>query len=133
MSYSINRVTVIGNLGNDPQTGVGKNSGVAWASFRLACNESWKDVSGEVHKRTDWVQVVAFNGLAKSLARLASGDQVAVDGRLRSREYVDRGQKRTVVEILATTVQFLKDRPVDDVPAETAAGANLPEDDDIPF
>ena len=135
MSYSINRVIVIGNLGGDPQTGFGKKSGVAWASFRLASNESWKDAGGEVKKRTDWFQVVAFNGLAKTLSRLASGDGVAVEGRLRSRDYVVNGEKRSAVEILATNVRFLslKDRQGDETPAAPDSSLAQPEDDDIPF
>ena len=135
MSNSINRVTVTGNLGDDPRTGESK-SGRAWASIRLACNRSWKDAGGQARTRTDWFPVVAFNGLAKSLSHLAKGDQIAVDGHLQSREYTDgEGKKRTVVEIVAEEVQFLrlKDRPVDDGPAEPAAGGNPPEDDDIPF
>jgi single-strand DNA-binding protein len=135
----VNIVSMIGYLGADPVVEV-SNSGVTYARFSLACNQAWKASNGDRKKRTDWFQVVAFNGLAKTLVHLRKGDQVAVGGRLQSKTYVDKhGVTRTVVEIVATTVQFLrlKDRPVagaqDD--CESSPGDDLGPgyEDDIPF
>jgi single-strand DNA-binding protein len=141
MSNGINSVILLGYLGADPVVGQ-SGSGVVYAQFSLACKQSWKDGSGNRRQRTDWFRVVAFNGLATTLGRLQTGDQVAVSGRLQSKVYEDRqGVKRTVVEIVATTVEFLrlKDRPAAGEPEPAAADAGEPfgegygDDDDIPF
>jgi single-strand DNA-binding protein len=137
----INSVVIHGNLGADP---VVKESGkgVTYAQFSMACNQVWKDRDGNRRERADWFRVVAFNGLAATLARLQKGDQVAVAGRLQSRVYKDDlGVNRTVVEIVATTVEFLrlKDRPVGGEPELTGAvdgepfGDGYEGDDEIAF
>ena len=89
MSNSINSVNILGYLGGNPNVGVSQG-GVASAQLSLGCNQSWKDRGGNPQKRTDWIRVVAFNGLATSLARLQKGDQVAVSGRLQSKIYKDK-------------------------------------------
>ena len=136
----INSVVIHGNLGADP---VVKESGkgVTYAQFSMACNQVWKDGSGNPRERADWFRVVAFNGLAATLARLQKGDQVAVAGRLQSRVYKDDlGVNRTIVEIVATTVEFLrlKDRPAGSPPEGGGAsveplGEGYDETEDIPF
>ncbi len=141
MSHGINSVILLGYLGANPVVGQ-SGSGVVYAQFRLACNQAWKDGSGNRHQRTDWFRVVAFNGLATTLDRLQTGDQVAVSGRLQSKVYEDRqGVKRTVVEIVATTVEFLrlKDRPAAGEPEPAGAADDEPfgdgyeGGDDIPY
>jgi single-strand DNA-binding protein len=143
MSNGINSVVLVGYLGAAPVVGESKG-GVNYAQLNLACNQSWKVKGGDLKKRTDWFRVVAFNGLAKTLARLDKGDQIAVSGRLQSKTYQDKqGVSRTVVEIVATTVQFLrlKDRAAagerEDAEAtgveSFGAGYDEETDEDIPF
>jgi single-strand DNA-binding protein len=135
---NINSVSIVGNLGAAPVVGQSQN-GVDYAQFNLACNQSWRVKGGDLKKRTDWFRVVAFNGLAKTLARLDKGDQVAVSGRLQSQTYEKDGVSRTVVEIVATTVQFLrlKDRAAagegEDAGATGVEPLGAGYDDDIPF
>jgi single-strand DNA-binding protein len=136
----LNVAALIGNLGAAPVIGESK-SGVVYAQFSIAINQRWKDRGGESRERTDWIRVVAFNGLAKTLGRLDKGDQVAVHGRLQSQTYMDRrsGEKRTVVEVVALSVDFLrlKNRPADtDGDTELdleSPGADYADVDDIPF
>jgi single-strand DNA-binding protein len=136
MSNSINLVVLTGYLGAAPKIGESKD-GVAYAHFSLATNFSWKDGRGDKHERTDWHRIVAFNGLAKSLARLGTGDQVTVEGRLKTDVYEKDGVRHTSVEVVANKVQFmnLKGKGTDSAiaaPAEMEP-VGAPEDDDIPF
>ncbi|HEX4955069.1 MAG TPA: single-stranded DNA-binding protein [Thermoanaerobaculia bacterium] len=128
----MNHVTLIGYVGGEVESG--EKNGQAWARFSLATNEVWTGKDGEKQGRTDWHQVVAFNGLSKTLGRLGKGDLVAVDGKLRTDTYEKDGEKRRSVRIMAREVKFLrlKDRgheetapPEDEMP--------LSDDGDIPF
>ncbi len=118
---SINSVTLTGYLGAAPD--IQESRGTTFARFRMATNAVWT-ANGERRERTDWHQVVAFNGLAKSLAHLAKGDQVAVHGRLQTSQWERDGQKRTTVEIVASEVEFLrlKDRAPAAEPAASPKG-----------
>jgi single-strand DNA-binding protein len=123
---AVNRVTVIGNLGGDPQTR-SLPSGDSVANFSLATTERFKDRNGAQQERTEWHRIVAFGKLADTCAQyLAKGRQVYVEGRLTTREYEakDGSGKRYRTEIVARQVRFLGRRG--DAPtAETS--------DDIPF
>jgi single-strand DNA-binding protein len=125
-SKSINLVFLIGHLGAAPEIGESKN-GVAYAKFSMATNNSWKDARGDRQERTDWHRVVAFNGLAKTLAQLGTGDKVGVQGRLKTDSYEKDGVRHTSVEIVANQIQFLVLKGRDVAPAESV------EDDDIPY
>jgi single-strand DNA-binding protein len=101
----MNQVTLIGRLGKDPK--IEESNGTVFARFSLATNRRWKDAGGERQERTDWHQVVAFNGLARSLESRKSGDRVAVHGRLQSRAYEVDAERRTAYEMVAAEVEFL--------------------------
>lgn len=129
---NINTVTLTGNLGAAPEIRNPKSTVVA--TFSLATNLAWTNGDGERRERTDWHRVVAFNGLAKTLEQLGKGDQVAVQGRLQTRHYVKDGETRTVVEVVASQVEFLRLRSRSNTAAPAAEPpAPQPEDDDIPF
>jgi single-stranded DNA-binding protein len=70
----MNSVQLIGNLGASPE--INESKGTTYARFRLAINQRWVDGEGKKQQRADWIQVAAFNGLAKSLEALGKGDQV---------------------------------------------------------
>ncbi|MGC9272237.1 single-stranded DNA-binding protein, partial [Acidiphilium sp.] len=92
MAGSMNRVTLIGNLGNDPEIRVTQAGGKV-ASMSLATSESWTDKrSGERQERTEWHRIVVWTeGLIGVIEKYcAKGDKVMVEGALRTRKWVDQ-------------------------------------------
>ena len=88
MARGINKVILIGNLGNDPDTRY-TSSGAAVANVSIATSESWKDrESGEQQERTEWHRVVFFGRLAEIVSEyLRKGSQIYVEGRLQTRKW----------------------------------------------
>ena len=106
---SLNRVTLIGNLGQDPEVKY-MQSGDAVASFSLATSESWKDkTSGEAQERTEWHRCVAWRKLAEIVGQYAKkGQKLYVEGRLTTRKWTDKeGQERYTTEIQVNDVILL--------------------------
>lgn len=116
---SLNRVTLIGNLGADPEVRYTQNS-EAIATIRIATTESHKDkASGERKEITEWHRIVFFNRLAEVVGEyLKKGSSIYVEGRIQTRKWQDKeGQDRYVVEIIANEMQMLGSRSSDkDVP-----------------
>lgn len=103
----MNTVILIGNLGRDPETKF-LPSGQAVCNFSIAINEKWKDRDGEAKERTEWARIVVFGKQAESCGQyLAKGRQVAVNGRMQTREYEKDGQKHWITEVIADRVEFL--------------------------
>lgn len=112
MARGINKVIIVGNLGQDPETRY-MPSGSAVTNFTVATNESWKDKqTGEQKERTEWHRVAMFNRLAEIAAEyLRKGSQVYVEGKLRTRKWQDRdGNDRYTTEIIADEMQMLGGR-----------------------
>ncbi len=107
----INRVTLIGNLGRDPEVRRLDN-GVAVAKFSVATNESYKDKSGEWQTQTEWHDVILWRQLAERAERdLKKGKLVYIDGKLTHRKYQDKeGNDRYVTEVVANTYRLLEKR-----------------------
>jgi single-strand DNA-binding protein len=105
---SVNKVLLIGRLGNNPEIRY-TNTGTAVANFNLATSESWNDKQGAKQERTEWHRVVVWGKLAELCEKyLAKGRQCFVEGRLQTRSWDDKdGNKRYTTEIVASTVQFL--------------------------
>lgn len=106
---SVNKVILIGRLGQDPELKY-TPSGAAVCNFSLATSESWNDkATGEKQERTEWSRIVVWGKLAELCNQyLAKGRQAFVEGRLQTRSWEDdAGNKRYSTEINATTVQFL--------------------------
>jgi single-strand DNA-binding protein len=103
MSGSLNKVTLIGNLGQDPEIRRTQD-GRPIANFTLATTESWRDrQSGEKRDRTEWHRIVIFSeGLAKVAEQyLKKGMKVYIEGQLQTRSWDDQqGQKRYTTEIV---------------------------------
>jgi len=111
---SLNRATIIGYLGQDPELHNLTTSRQPVASFAVATDESFTDKEGNRQERVDWHQVVVYGKLAETCHKyLSKGRQIYVEGRLRTREYEarDNGGKRYRTEIIAQRVQFLGPRP----------------------
>ena len=134
---SLNRAILIGNLVRDPDLRYTAGSG-AVTNLRLAVNRTFT-VQGDKREEALFIDVVAWGKQAEACAEyLTEGSAVLVDGRLQSREYEAKdGGKRTVVEVVADTVQFLTRKP--GAPAATGAGAEIlagsaaDANDDVPF
>lgn len=103
----INKVTLVGNLGSDPE--VKKTSAQATVTtFSLATNRSWiKD--GQKHDHTEWHRIVVWGKLAETCGEyLSKGRQVYIEGRIQTRAWEDdKGQKRYTTEVVAQQVLFL--------------------------
>ncbi len=112
MARGINKVILIGNLGNDPEVRY-MPSGSAVANVSLATSESWRDKqTGEQNERTEWHRVVFFSRLAEIVGEyLRKGSKVYVEGRLQTRKYTDKsGVERYSTEIVADNMQMLDSR-----------------------
>lgn len=111
MARGVNKVILVGNLGNDPETRY-MPSGGAVTNITVATSESWKDKnSGQAQERTEWHRVVFFNKLAEIAGEyLRKGSKVYVEGSLRTREWEKDGVKRYTTEIVASEMQMLDSR-----------------------
>ena len=99
---SVNKVTLIGNLGQDPEVRTA-NSGSKIVSLSIATSESWKDQSGERQERTEWHRVVIFNDRLAEVAEryLRKGSKAYVEGKLQTRKWQDRsGVERYSTEVV---------------------------------
>ena len=148
MARGVNKVILIGNLGQDPEVRYMPN-GNAVANVTLATSESWKDKnSGEMQERTEWHRIVFFRRLAEIAGEyLKKGSKIYVEGRLQTRKWQDQnGQDRYTTEIVADQMQMLDSRGGGSAafegnsqgraPAqaqEQAPASNDGFDDDIPF
>lgn len=153
MAGSINRVVIVGNLTRDPELRA-TPGGTSVCSLRIAVNDRVKDqTSGEWTDKANYFSVDVFGGQGERCAQwLSRGRQVAIEGRLRWREWETQdGHKREAVTIVADNVQFIGPRdgsgagPMQGGAPQRNAGApfkeeglNAPaggdfEDDDIPF
>jgi len=114
VSRSLNKVTLIGNLGNDPEirTTTGGNK---VAQFSLATTRQWNSASGEKQEKTEWHKCVAWNqgtrgtGLADIIEKyVKKGDKLYVEGRLEYRQYEDKEkQTKYVTEINVREILLL--------------------------
>lgn len=112
MARGVNKVILVGNLGVDPEIRY-MPSGAAVANLRLATTDQWKDKqSGERQERTEWHTVVMFGRLAEIAGEyLRKGNQIYVEGSLRTRKWQDRdGNDRFSTEIVARDMQMLGGR-----------------------
>jgi|SRR5271165_1040099 len=127
MSGYLNKATLIGNLGQDPEVRTTQSGGKV-VTLSIATSESWKDPqSGERRERTEWHRVVIFNeGLGTIAERyLTKGAKVYVEGQIRTRKWQDQsGADRYSTEIHLTPyngeIKFLDSRK----PGERASGGN---------
>ncbi len=158
---SVNRVTLIGNLGRDPEMRY-LPSGEAVASFSIATTEQWKDKQGNKQERTDWHRIEFIGRTAEVCGEyLKKGMPVYVEGRIQYDKWTDKeGQEKTLTKIRGDRMQMLGskggggggggDAPYDDggdsaprpsaarppagAPAGGAKKSKLDDfDDDIPF
>jgi len=116
MARSVNKVTLIGNLGNDPEMKA-LPSGNQVANLCIATTDSWRDKnSGEMQERTEWHRVVCFERLAEICGQyLRKGSRIYIEGSLRTRSWEQDGQKRYTTEIIGREMMMLDGRGDTDV------------------
>ena len=118
----INRVILVGNLGKDPDVITFEN-GVKKASFSLATSESYKNRDGNRVDQTEWHNIILWRGLADIAERfLRKGNQIYLEGKLRTRTYELDGVKKYITEIFGDNMTMLGSRrDSSEVPSEIAA------------
>ena len=136
---SLNKVTLIGNLGKDPEVSY-LGSGVPVAKFTMATGERWKDAEGNVQEKTEWHNIVAWRKLAEICGQyLKKGSKVYIEGKLTTRSWDDKntGVKKYMTEIVVDDLIMLDSKGQamegvqDNAPAVSDAG---PADkEDLPF
>lgn len=112
----INKVILVGNLGKDPEVRY-LEGGIAVANFPVATTESFRDKNGNKQEQTEWHQIVLWRKLAEVAEKyLRKGQQVYLEGKIRSRSWEDKdGNKRYTTEIFGDVLTILS-RPQTDNP-----------------
>jgi single-strand DNA-binding protein len=126
-SRGINKVIIVGNLGQDPETRH-MPSGGAVTNLSIATSETWKDKqTGEQKENTEWHRVVFFNRLAEIAGEyLKKGSKVYVEGRLQTRKWQDKdGNDRYSTEIVANEMQMLDSRGGGGGGGDYGGGSNM--------
>ncbi|TLU87696.1 MAG: single-stranded DNA-binding protein [Chlorobium sp.] len=109
MAKGLNKVMLIGHLGNDPELRT-TSSGQSVANFTLATNENFKDSNGNLQERTEWHRIITWGKLAEICNQyLKKGRQVYIEGRLQTRSWDDAksGEKKYTTEIVCSDMQML--------------------------
>jgi len=141
MSRGINKVIIIGNLGQDPEVRYSQTN-IAVSAITVATSETWKDKqTGENKEQTEWHRCVAYKRTAEIIGEyLQKGSKVYIEGKLKTRKWKDKdGIERYTTEVIINELQML-DGPRKQSTAEPgkqpAQEPYLPPDDfddDIPF
>jgi len=119
MSKGVNKVIILGNVGQDPETKF-TASGTAIANLSVATSESWKDKqTGQQVDKTEWHRVVAFNRLAEIIGEyVKKGSKVYIEGKITTRKWQDQGgADRYTTEIVASEMQMLSAKSGQVIPA----------------
>jgi single-strand DNA-binding protein len=107
MARSVNKVILVGNLGQDPEIKT-TPQGKQVATINIATSESYKDSAGEWHTNTEWHRITLWDYLAESAQKnLKKGSKVYVEGKLQTRSYEKDGITRYVTDIRATQLVLL--------------------------
>ena len=136
---SFNKVILLGNLTRDPEVRYTPN-GIAVASFAIAVNRKYKQ-GEETKEEVSYIDIVVFGKQAESCGQyISKGDSVLIDGRLQQRRWeTEDGQKRSKVEVVAQSVNFMPKRSSSGLGAGTSQGHAEPapevpvDDGEIPF
>lgn len=136
---SLNKVILIGNLGRDVEVRT-TPSGATVANFNIATTEAWTGKDGQKQEQTEWHRIVLWGKTADALSQyLTKGKQVAVEGRLQTRQWEKDGAKHYTTEIKADRVTLLGGRRDDESRPSGPSGSGYGgptgpiEDDEIPF
>lgn len=130
-----NQITIIGRVGQDPESKEAKNKGSV-SKINVATTKRWKDKDGEKQEQTQWHTVIAWRGLSEYAGKwIKKGDLIHVQGEMTYRKWEDKnGVSKISAEIVASSIQRLiqqdqGQKPVNEVNNEKSYKA----DDDLPF
>jgi single-strand DNA-binding protein len=142
MAKDLNKVMLIGRLGQDPEIRY-TQSGIAVTTFSVATGMKWKDQDGNWQEKTEWHNLKAWRGLAETCSTyLKKGSKVYVEGRLETSSWEDENKKKHYKTEIVIDDMIMLDSKGDGSgsysssnasakPVETKAAANT--DDDLPF
>jgi single-strand DNA-binding protein len=110
----LNNCNFIGRLGNDPETAF-LPDGKQVTKLSIACGEKWKDKSGTMQEKTEWVRVVSFGKLAEIISKyLVKGSLIYISGKMSTTKYTDKnGVEKYSTEIIANEMKMLDGKPSD--------------------
>ena len=136
MSRGVNKVILVGNLGQKPEMRYTATQ-TAVANISIATTESWKDKeSGENRDKTEWHRVVFFGNLAEIAEKyLDKGSSVYIEGKIQTRKWQDKeGKDRWTTEVLGNQLTMLGSRNTSESPAQPndSSSTSFPEDDSGP-
>lgn len=136
----MNKVILIGNIGQDPETKILDGSTTSLTKFTLATNKRWKDKDGKKKEETQWHNIVAWNKLSEIIDKYCKkGDKIMIEGELKTRTYTPEGsdEKKYFVEIVANNMEMLGSKP--SASSDAAPSDAVPADEgddgepDLPF
>lgn len=137
---SLNKILLIGNVGQDPQVRTVGDQKVA--TFTLATTEKRKDKSGNPIQETEWHNITIWGKLAEVAEKyVTKGTPLYVEGKIKTEKYTDKeGNEKFATRILASSFQLLGGKPDGAAPAQVRPqttplinGVVEPEDNDLPF
>ena len=130
MTKGLNKVMLIGNLGQDPEMRY-TPSGRPLTKFRIAVDRSWTSADGDKKSETEWFNIVAWGKLAEICNQyLSKGRRVYIEGRLHTRSWQDdNGANHSSVEITANEMIMLDESPIEEEMNE----GESPSEEDYPF
>ena len=109
---SLNRATLIGRVGKEPE--IRNFQDTKKASFSLATSENWKDKEGNKKETTEWHLIVAWSNLAKIIENhVKKGDLIMIEGKITTRTWDKEGQKHYSTEIVANNLLMLGGKPAE--------------------
>lgn len=130
----INKVILLGNVGADPEVRA-LDGGKKVARIRVATTERYTDQQGNKQEQTEWHSVTLWGGLADVVDKYVhKGSQVFLEGKIRTREYDHKGEKRYATEIIANDMKLLgRPKDANEAPSPAPAPATPPYSDDLPI
>lgn len=134
----MNKVILIGRVGEDPEARMVNESKMA--TFSFVTSEKYTDKSGQKHESTDWHRIVMWRNIAELCEKYVhKGDKLMIEGSVKYRSYDNKdGVKVYVTEILADKMEFLGGRQIDqnqtqNIPPQTEQSPSYDETNDLPF
>lgn len=135
MSGSLNKVSIIGNLGKDPEIRT-TPSGKKVANFSVCTSDRWTDKEGKKQESAQWHRLVAWGPLAEIIEKyVRKGSQAYFEGKLDYRKYTGKdGIERYSTEIVVSEMQMLGGKSAESAPQSSQESMPIPPDDDsLPF
>ena len=136
MSKSINKVILIGHLGQKPETKY-TTKGTAYTRFSIATNSAYKDADNKTVEKTDWHNIIAWTKLAEICTKyLDKGSLIYCEGRLQTTSYEKNSIKSYYTDVVMEKMVMLNSKKSEDISSEpdySSESDNIPDDEALPF